>query len=675
MIRVEINDSEFIVNSNISVLEACKYAGVTVSRFCFHETLSVAVNCRMCLVEIVDSPKPIASCVQPIINNMKIFTNTPIVKKAKENILEFLLLNHPLDCPICDQGGECDLQDQTQNFGTANSRFFFGKRSVEDKFCGPLIKTIMTRCIHCTRCVRFYAEVLGTEVLGTLNRGTLTEIGNYVLNEQLSELSGNVIDLCPVGALTSKNYAFKARPWELRTFESIDLSDSLCSNIYLHCKETEILRVTPKISIELNENLISDKARFSFDGASNNRISSPYIKIGKNFQATKWLKLLPILTESVKKGKVILYIDETLDLDSINSLKNIVFLLGKNSLITVVSNSYTNSENIYISWLSDKISSIQQTSKLGLIFSINTKLENALINYKIRKKVLSEDFDSFFLGYTVDTTFPLEYINFNRKNLLLFLEGKLPYVSNTFINYKSPLIFLGDNLTTRGLNVTILIKTLKAINPTSLILNIRSKCSTETLNFLGIHSKKSNNSASNDTISFFLNLESNMTCYKCLANSQQSVWFNTHKSDILQKTNVVIPTSSEFEEEKIFLNMEQRPQKTSKFFKLKTSVKTLKSVFQFLTKSIFNVENNSLTFLNSTFELIGDPFKFQKISKKFSNSIVQLAINSTLLTVSSYPFKNQIEDFYFTGLNSKNSKVMQKCSTFSRKKNTVFNSK
>lgn len=666
MINVVINNSDFIVNSNISVLEACKYSGVTVSRFCFHETLSISGNCRMCLVEIVDSPKPIASCVQPIVNNMKIFTNTPLVNKAKENVLELLLLNHPLDCPICDQGGECDLQDQTQNFGTTNSRFFFGKRSVEDKSCGPLIKTIMTRCIHCTRCVRFYAEVLGTEALGTLNRGTLTEIGNYVLNEQLSELSGNVIDLCPVGALTSKNYAFKARPWELRISESIDLSDSLGSNIYLHCKETEILRVTPKISSELNENLISDKARFSFDGTSSNRLSSPYIKVDTNFQVVKWLTLLPLLIEFVRKNKLIFYIDETLDLDSINALKKLVFLLGKNAKINVVSNSYNNNENIYISWLSDKISSIQQTSKIGLIFSINMKLENALINYKIRKKVLNEDFDSFFLGSTINSNFPLEYINFNRKNFFSFLEGKLSNVSTVFVNYKSPLVFIGDNLTTRGLTLTTIIKTLKTINPTSLILNSRAKCSTETLNFLGIHSKKSNNSGSN-TASLFLNLESNMISYKCLGTSQQNIWFNTHKSDILEKVHVVIPTSSEFEEEKIFLNMEQRPQKTSKIFNLKTSVKTLKSIFQFLTKSIFNIENNRILFLSSTFELMNNPFIFKNFSKNFSNSILQASIKSPKLTISFYPFKNLIEDFYFTDLNSKNSNVMQKCSTFRRK--------
>jgi NADH dehydrogenase (ubiquinone) Fe-S protein 1 len=214
MIKIEINNIEFWVDSNISVLEACKYVGITVPRFCYHETLSVAGNCRMCLVEIGNSPKPVASCAFPVSNNIKILVDTPLVKKARENVIETLLLNHPLDCPICDQAGECDLQDQTKTFGGDFTRYVYNKRGVEDKNCGVLIKTIMTRCIHCTRCVRFGSEIAGVDILGTLNRGGSTEIGNYVSTDFNSEISGNVIDLCPVGALTSKPYAFKARPWE-----------------------------------------------------------------------------------------------------------------------------------------------------------------------------------------------------------------------------------------------------------------------------------------------------------------------------------------------------------------------------------------------------------------------------------------------------------------------------
>lgn len=212
MVTIFINDLEFLVKSDTSILEACKYLGINIPRFCYHEMLSVVGNCRMCLVEVDESEKPVASCVTLVKDEMRIRTNTPFVKKARENVLELLLINHPLDCPICDQGGECDLQDQTQTFGSDYSRFFHFKRGVEDKDCGPLIKTIMTRCIHCTRCIRFSSEVAGLDFLGTFNRGNSVEIGNYVSNLFKSEISGNVIDLCPVGALTSKPYAFKARP-------------------------------------------------------------------------------------------------------------------------------------------------------------------------------------------------------------------------------------------------------------------------------------------------------------------------------------------------------------------------------------------------------------------------------------------------------------------------------
>jgi len=252
MIRIKINNIEFFVKKNISVLEACRYVGIFIPRFCYHEKLSIAGNCRMCLVD--NGIKLVSSCTAVVEDNPQIFTDTPMVKKARENVIESLLLNHPLDCPICDQAGECDLQDQTKLFGGDYSRFFQSKRGVEDKECGPLIKTIMTRCIHCTRCVRYGTEIAGVDYFGTLNRGGSTEIGNYIPKLFDSEISGNVIDLCPVGALTSKPYAFKARPWELKITENIDLSDSLGSNVYVNLKETEIIRVLPKNNIKINEN-------------------------------------------------------------------------------------------------------------------------------------------------------------------------------------------------------------------------------------------------------------------------------------------------------------------------------------------------------------------------------------------------------------------------------------
>ena len=262
----------------VTVLQACEQAGVDVPRFCYHQRLSIAGNCRMCLVEVEKSPKPVASCAMPVMPNMNIKTTTPLVKKAREGVMEFLLINHPLDCPICDQGGECELQDQSLIYGSDRSRFTEYKRAVEDKELGPLVKTVMTRCIHCTRCVRFATEVAGVQDLGVTGRGGMAEIGTYVSKLLTSELSGNVIDLCPVGALTSKPFAFTARAWELRFTESIDVTDGLGANIRVDTRGTEVMRVVPRLHEGVNEEWISDKARFSYDGLKRQRLDTPLVK-------------------------------------------------------------------------------------------------------------------------------------------------------------------------------------------------------------------------------------------------------------------------------------------------------------------------------------------------------------------------------------------------------------
>lgn len=272
--QIFINNYTFAVKSNISILEASSFIGFNITRFCYHETLSVVGNCRICLVEIEKSLRPGASCALPVINMMKVHLNSPLVKKARESVLEALLLNHPLDCPICDQAGECDLQDFTKIHGSLHSRVFFRKRVVEDKECGALVKTIMTRCIHCTRCVRFMSEITGANSLGTFNRGNSTEIGGYTSILLNSELSGNIIDLCPVGALTSKPYAFKSRPWGIKIHEGIDLTDSTGSNLFVHLKECEIIRILPKNNYEINGSIISDRARFCYDANNNQRLQN-----------------------------------------------------------------------------------------------------------------------------------------------------------------------------------------------------------------------------------------------------------------------------------------------------------------------------------------------------------------------------------------------------------------
>jgi NADH-quinone oxidoreductase chain G len=291
MIAVYINNMQKLVNKKSTILQACKTVGVQIPRFCYHEQLSIAGNCRMCLVEVSTAIKPVASCALQVVEGQKIFTNTKLVTKAREGVLEFLLANHPLDCPICDQGGECDLQDQALLFGKDRGRFYEFKRAVSDKNCGPLIKTIMTRCIHCTRCVRFLSELAGTVELGTTGRGVKTEIGNYITKSIISEVSGNIIDLCPVGALTSKPYAFTTRSWELMKTETIDTFDSMCSNIVVHSYGQRLMRVLPILNESVNQEWINDKTRFGYDILFKKRLFYSYVILEKSKGLTRvsWL--------------------------------------------------------------------------------------------------------------------------------------------------------------------------------------------------------------------------------------------------------------------------------------------------------------------------------------------------------------------------------------------------
>ncbi|MDB9784606.1 NADH-quinone oxidoreductase subunit NuoG, partial [Pelagibacteraceae bacterium] len=325
MPKIIINDKEIEFEKGMTVLQACEIAEVEIPRFCYHEKLSIAGNCRMCLVEMEKSVKPIASCAMPAADGMNIKTNTDFVKKARQGIMEFLLANHPLDCPVCDQGGECDLQDQSLFYGVDKSRFIENKRSVKDKYMGPLIKTQMTRCIHCTRCVRFATEVAGVPEIGAIGRGENMEITTYLEKSMESELSANVIDLCPVGALTSKPYAFEARPWELKKTESIDVMDGVGSNIRVDTYGWEVKRILPRLNNEINEEWISDKTRYSCDGILKQRLDIPYIKKNGKLVKSNWDEVVELISEKINKvdkNKIAGHIGDMVSLESILAFKS-----------------------------------------------------------------------------------------------------------------------------------------------------------------------------------------------------------------------------------------------------------------------------------------------------------------------------------------------------------------
>ncbi|CAI0568282.1 unnamed protein product [Linum tenue] len=335
-IEVFVDGYPVKIPKGMTVLQACEIAGVDIPRFCYHSRLSIAGNCRMCLVEVEKSPKPVASCAMPALPGMKIKTDTPLAKKAREGVMEFLLMNHPLDCPICDQGGECDLQDQSMAFGSDRGRFTEMKRSVVDKNLGPLVKTVMTRCIQCTRCVRFATEVAGTQDLGMLGRGSGEEIGTYVEKLMTSELSGNVIDICPVGALTSKPFAFKARNWELKGTESIDVSDAVGSNIRIDSRGPEVMRILPRLNEEINEEWISDKTRFSYDGLKRQRLNDPMIRGSDGrFKTVSWRDALAVVAEvihQVKPEEIVGIAGQLSDAESMMVLKDFLNKMGSNNV-------------------------------------------------------------------------------------------------------------------------------------------------------------------------------------------------------------------------------------------------------------------------------------------------------------------------------------------------------
>ncbi|WP_341753910.1 NADH-quinone oxidoreductase subunit NuoG [Candidatus Tisiphia endosymbiont of Dioctria rufipes] len=300
MIKLTIDGTEVEVEEGTTVFRACNKLGIEIPHFCFHERLKIAGNCRMCLVEMEKSPKPIASCAMPVSSGMVIHTNTIGVKKAREGVMEFLLINHPLDCPICDQGGECDLQDQAFKYGKASSRFSENKRTVKDKYMGPLIKTHMTRCIQCTRCIRFATDIAGVEEIGTLYRGEHMEVTSYLERSLESELSGNIIDICPVGALNSKPYSFKARSWELTKTESIDVLDAQGCNIRVDSRGSEVMRILPRVNDDINEEWISDKARFAYDGLKYQRLDSPYIRKNGKLVTASWNDAIALVAQKLE---------------------------------------------------------------------------------------------------------------------------------------------------------------------------------------------------------------------------------------------------------------------------------------------------------------------------------------------------------------------------------------
>jgi NADH-quinone oxidoreductase subunit G len=451
MTKLVVDGKEIDVSPDYTLLQACEAAGAEIPRFCFHERLSIAGNCRMCLVELKGSPKPVASCAWgvrdcrpgPKGEPPEVFTKTPMVRKAREGVMEFLLINHPLDCPICDQGGECDLQDQAMAYGVDASRYHENKRAVEDKYLGALVKTVMTRCIHCTRCIRFATEVAGVPELGAIGRGEDMEITTYLESAMTSELQSNVVDLCPVGALTSKPYAFAARPWELNKTESIDVMDALGSAIRIDTRGREVMRILPRVNEDVNEEWISDKTRHVVDGLRTQRLDQPYLRVGGVLKPAGWADAFAAIASKVKATsakKIGTIVGELAAAEEIFALKDLMTRLGVANLDCREDGSVLDPKWGRASYLfNPTIAGIEQADGL-LIVGSNPRREAPVLNARIRKRWRAGNFRIGLIGEKADLTYKYDYLG----------AGPDSLASVDFSGLQKPIVLVGQGALARA---------------------------------------------------------------------------------------------------------------------------------------------------------------------------------------------------------------------------------
>jgi NADH-quinone oxidoreductase subunit G len=444
MAKLNVDGIEVEVANGSTVLQACEAAGKEIPRFCYHERLSIGGNCRMCLVEIEKTPKPVASCGQPVAEGMVVKTDTEMVRKARRGVMEFLLINHPLDCPICDQGGECDLQDEAVGYGRGYSRYDEQKRAVDQPDWGPLVKTTMTRCIHCTRCIRFSTEVAGVAELGATSRGETMQVGTYITKALSSELSGNIIDLCPVGALTSKPYAYTARPWELRKTDSVDVLDAVGAAIRVDARGAEVLRILPRLNDAVNEEWIGDKSRFAMDGLKRRRLDRPWLRRNGKLRPASWDEAFAAIAarlQGVAGARIGAIAGDLCDAESMFALKILMTALGSPNLDCRQDGAVFDASRRAFYLFNSTIAGIEAADAM-LIIGANPRHEAPVLNARIRKRWLAGGFPIGLIGAAHDLTYPVDMIGQAPAALGGLLDGSHGFAS-VLREAKQPMIILG----------------------------------------------------------------------------------------------------------------------------------------------------------------------------------------------------------------------------------------
>ena len=566
MPKLTIDGIEVEVEDGLTVLQACEIAGQEIPRFCYHERLSIAGNCRMCLVEMERSSKPIASCAMPVGEGMVITTNSDTIINARKGVMEFLLINHPLDCPICDQGGECDLQDQALSFGGDRSRYAETKRAVKDKNLGPLVSTVMTRCIHCTRCIRFATEIAGVPELGATGRGEHMEVGTYVEKTLSSELSANIIDLCPVGALTSKPYAFNARSWELKKTESIDVMDALGSNIRIDTRGTEVLRVIPRNNDDVNEEWISDKTRFACDGLRRQRLDRPFVRKNGKLEACSWTAAFKAIAKKIKgiDGKKIAAIaGDQADCESMYSLKSLLIKLGSSNVECRQDGSKVGKGSRSGYLFNSTIAGLEKTDAI-LIVGSNPRIESPVLNARIRKRFLQGGLKVALIGEQVDLTYNYRYLGVGPDTLLDVASG-----SNKFFKIlkkaKYPMIILGSSALSREDGEAVLGSARKIAEDTGMILeewngfNVLHTAASR-VGGLDLGFVPEQNFLFNEINVFFL-LGVDEIDMKTLGDGF-AIYIGHHGDAGAHRADVILPGAAYTEKNATYINLEGRAQRT-----------------------------------------------------------------------------------------------------------------
>jgi len=663
MLKLKVNDIEVEVEEGLTVLQACEKAGVEIPRFCYHEKLSIAGNCRMCLVEMEKSPKPIASCAMPAAEGMVIKTNTPKIEKSRKGVMEFLLANHPLDCPVCDQGGECDLQDQSMFYGIDKSRFKENKRAVPDKNMGPLIKTQMTRCIHCTRCIRFATEIAGVPELGAIGRGEDMQITTYLEKSIQSELSGNVIDLCPVGALTSKPYVFEARPWELKKTETIDVMDAVGSNIRVDTYDWEVKRVLPVINEDINEEWISDKTRYACDGLLNQRLDTPYIKYNNKFEKASWDEVFKIIKSKIQntnKDKIAGFVGDLTNMEASYIFKE--FLERTIDTKNYESRSFdmfidSSKRENYL--FNSTINGIEESDFI-LLIGTNPRFEATMLNARIRKAYLKNKVKIVSLNDVGDLTYPYQSLDGKTQTIKDIFENKNA-LTKDIIDAQKPLIIFGESFL-RSKSAEFLFSSFKNFllnnnkftddwSPFNFLPSDAATVGSLDLDIIDPSNELIKKLNENQFDLVFLIGQDNLKFNK---KNEFVIYVGSHGDNGAELADIILPGAAYTEQSGHYTNLEGKVQKAYKA-----------SYPPGDAKEDWEIINDLAEFMNNR-KLFNDKDELESSMFNYLNLKKEKQENPSNTKVDSINFEDEIlkityKDYYFSNVIARSSKTMLNC--------------